>query len=515
MENTPDRNVGLPEAKGWRSPPNFAGVAMATLLVAAAVLAAYLLHPNLPASSIPLVLLLAVLVASVRHGFWVGIFASVLAFLAGNFFFVEPRFTFFVHDLADWLTLGVLLAAGATTGFLVGRLREERDTATLRARTLAALAKLTSDLSRAATPENVRTALVDNLAGLDRGQAVALNGDGGELKLTAKSDERVTLDYEDEVAAAQALRRGTADPVAPGWTGGRFAFRLLRNSATVIGFTERQAERPEIENTRHAMLEQAGLALEKLELETEARAAEAKAQREALRSALLTSLSHDLRTPLATILGGVSSLRELGDAMSPEARSDTLLAVEQEADRLARYVANLLHMTRLTTGLNLRAEWIDPSDTVRTAVERASGAYPDRRVEITLPAIIPVIHCDPVLLEQALFNVIDNAITASPTSFPVSVSLRVQEGLVSICVEDRGPGIAKEEQVHIFEPFFRGSQSGWEGSGLGLAIARGIMDAIGGTITVESPWDGLPGTRMTLSVPERSEKGGGPRDSDH
>ncbi len=238
-----------------------------------------------------------------------------------------------------------------------------------------------------------------------------------------------------------------------------------------------------------------------LALMQEAAQAKDKAQREELRAALLSSLSHDLRTPLATILGGISSLRELGDAMPKAARQDTLQAVEEEAERLSRYVSNLLQLTRLKAGIALRLEWVDGADVLRGAVARARRSAPARLIEVELADHLPLIHVDAVLLEQALFNLIENALKFSSPSDAVTVSLTADQEGICFAVTDSGPGIPIEEQAQVFEPFYRGAGQSEGGTGLGLAITRGIVQALGGQMAIVSPLAEARGTSMRILLP--------------
>lgn len=494
----------LPPATDWRTLPGGSRLLAAAIMVALAVGCGFLLRAELSPSSIPMLFLVAVLVASLRFGFWTGIFASILAFLAENFFFIEPYFTFHVTHVADWLTLVVLLAAGATTGFLVGRLSEEAEASRNRAFALEVMSQSASDLADCTTRGAALQTLVRHLARLEGGATVALAAQGEALAILASYPADLVLEAVDAATAERCLRRGSeAEPAAPGWAGGRFAFRPLRGVG-VVGHTltghDGAAEKQRRE-AREALIEQAALTLERLKLAQDAAQARESAEREALRSALLSSLSHDLKTPLATILGGVSSLRELGQAMPKQARADTLEAVEEEARRLSRYVANLLHMTRLKAGLELHADWIDPTDVAHAALSRARRAWPARALVLEAGADLPIIRSDSVLLEQALFNLIDNACKFSPEAERVLVHLDPKEDGISFSVQDRGPGIPAAEQAHVFDPFFRGEGRTQSGSGLGLAIVRGIVQALGGTAELESPSGGQPGTTMRLHLP--------------
>lgn len=226
-----------------------------------------------------------------------------------------------------------------------------------------------------------------------------------------------------------------------------------------------------------------------------------QAERESIRSALLSSLSHDLKTPLATILGSVTALRELASALPEAARNDLLAAIEEDARRLNAYVGDLLHMTRLQAGLDLRLDWVDPHDILDAAVARIRRAHPGRIIITPIDPDLPLIRTDTSLLEQALFNCIDNATGIAPEGTTITVALRQQKNALQFSVEDEGPGVPVDDQHRIFEPFQRGETGAANGTGLGLAITKGIVNALGGSLGVESPLTPKGGARFWLAFP--------------
>ena len=234
-------------------------------------------------------------------------------------------------------------------------------------------------------------------------------------------------------------------------------------------------------------------------------AARVRADQESLRSTLLLSLSHDLRTPLSTILGSVSSLRQLGSSLPDSARDDLLQATEEETRRLSRYVDDLLTMTRLNAGLQPRLDWVDPSDILNGAVTRARTAHPGSNISAMVESDVKLIHSDAALLEQALFNLLDNAAKFSPGGNPVTVRLQQDAARLAYIVEDHGIGIPSDQRLKVFDPLFRGSDSNVKGTGLGLAIVKGIAKLLGGTVELESPLDINGGTRFSLSLPTRGD----------
>ena len=270
--------------------------------------------------------------------------------------------------------------------------------------------------------------------------------------------------------------------------------------------------------TLQTFIEQAAVAIERIALVEQASKAATAAEGERLRAALLSSISHDLRTPLASIVGSVTSLRTLGDRMSVPDRADLLATIEEEASRLSRFVSNLLDMTRLEAGaIDIRRDWVDVRDAVASAVERARKAFPSRRIETALPDKLPLIRGDAALLEQVVFNLLDNAHKYSGNSSVVEIAVVAKPAEIVLTVSDSGIGIPAEALEKVFDKFYRvaGSDGRAPGTGLGLSICAGLVKGMGGTIKAESPIRGVLGTRITVSLPLESslvsgdEAGGG------
>lgn len=493
----------------WRTAPEPRALLGALAIVAAATLIAEAVSFAVNAASIALLFLVAVLVAGARFGFWGGIAAPPLAFLAYNFFFVPPFYTMRVAEGGDVLTLVMLLVTGAATGILAGRLRELARAHESRARTLEQLGTFNRELAVAATVAEIDATIVRHLAAVDGGSAVMLRRTEDGLNPTAAAPASLRLSPQDLDAAERALRRNLdEEPAASGWAGGAFAFRPLGAGRGVIGFAP-GAPQPRVpgyqEQLRRTIVDQGRLALEKVDLARDAESARTDAEREAMRAALLSSLSHDLKTPLATILGSISSLRAFDDSLPAAARADLLAAAEEETERLSRYVSNLLHLTRLKAGIDLRIDWVDVADVAHGAVARARRAHVGRALQLTSPPERKLIRADAVLLEQALFNLIDNAAKFSPADSTVAVEIAHADAAVSISVLDEGPGIPVAAQAEILEPFFRDAQRSNGGTGLGLAIARGIIAAMGGAVEIESPRSPRGGTALRIRLPAGAE----------
>ena len=288
----------------------------------------------------------------------------------------------------------------------------------------------------------------------------------------------------------------------------QYRFSPLRTSRGTVGVIGVKPGAEILTDDDHRMLEslfdQTAIALERILLVRDANEAQALAESERLRSALLSSLSHDLRTPLASILGAVTSLRSLGERMPKDTRDDLLAAIEEEAIRLSNFVANLLDMTRLESGaLDLKRDWVDLGDVVRAASARARKLWPDRNVTLAIASDVPLVRGDYGLLEQVIFNLLDNANKYSPMSEGVEIGLGAERGHAVLTVTDKGAGIPEQDLERIFAKFYRGGEGDGRraGTGLGLAIARGVVETMGGRIAAESPVADGRGTRLRISLP--------------
>jgi K+-sensing histidine kinase KdpD len=236
--------------------------------------------------------------------------------------------------------------------------------------------------------------------------------------------------------------------------------------------------------------------------EHEAEEAKLRASTEEMRSSLLSAVSHDLRTPLATITGAATTLRDGGASVDASQRAELLDMICEEADRLERLVRNLLDMTRLASGaLDVRREWVPLEEIVGSALERVEGKLAGRSVRTDLPVDLPLVSADPVLLEQVLVNLLENAAKHTPAATPLEIAARAVGAEIVLEVADRGPGLPPGDEARIFEKFFRGRQARVSGAGLGLAICRGVVDAHGGTLIAANRPGGGALFRVTLPRP--------------
>lgn len=474
--------------------------------VAVAMIVGDRLTTILPPAYVVSVFLVAVLAAAAMFGLWAGLLAAIGSFFVFDFFFVEPTFTFDVADPREVFALGVFLAAAVLTGGLAGRLRETADAARARADTLAMLRDFAERVSATSGSEEIRALVARHVAAAIAGTAIVVDPRAAPEAPCAAWPAPVDLDTDDRRLVDRLFAAGRPEPVASP----RFEFRPLVTTegiVAVVGLERDAAGATGFDRTPGlaALLDQAAVALERARFAEERATATASAEEERLRSALLSSISHDLRTPLATILGSVTSLRQLGDRMAPEDRADLLVAIEEETDRLSRLVADLLAMTRLEAGLDVLRDWIDVGDAVAAAADHLRRVHPDHPVRPILTAGVTTVRGEATLLEQVVFNLGANAAAASPPGAPIDLEVARDGDFVTVAITDRGRGLAAEEIRRLFGADTTDGDHPTAGSrgGLGLAIARRVVGAMGGTIAAESRSAAVPGTRVTLRLPLR------------
>jgi two-component system, OmpR family, sensor histidine kinase KdpD len=470
----------------------------------------YSFHGNwLKAPAISMFFLAAVLLCANRFGTGSALIASILSFLAYNFFFIEPRHTFTVASPHELLALTVFLLVAIITGGLSGRVREQSDAAGRRILQTQMLFDFSRKLSGTATLDDVLWAVASQTASAIKGETIVLLAENGELTIRAAFPPEDTMGASEWTAARWAFsHREPAGLRTTTLPNAHFVFRPLITPRGVVGVMGLRPGRAglsaEDERVVEALLDQTTVAIERTLLVADAARAEAAAESERLRSALLSSISHDLRTPLSAILGAVTSLRSLGDKMSGETRGDLLKAIEEETRRMSRFVTNLLDMTRIEgPNLDIRRDWVDLGDIIRAAADRARAAWPERATELTIAADLPLVQGDSALLEQVMFNLLDNANKYSPAGSATKIAAAKYGAEAVLDVSDEGQGIPSEALERVFDKFYRVKQDDGRaaGVGLGLAICRGIIAALGGTISATSPTESGRGTRITIRLP--------------
>jgi two-component system, OmpR family, sensor histidine kinase KdpD len=488
------------------------GVELAGALasVACAVAVGEALTQVLKLPNLSMIFLTAVLFSAVRFGTRAAVIASLASFFAYNFFFIEPIYTFTVAQPQELFALLIFLAVAVFTGSLTGRIRDQRETVIRNAQATQSLYEYSRKLSGASSADDVLWAAAAHLHATFGGRIVLLIAEGDDLQTRAAWPPDAQLD----AAALGAARWAQQKREAAGWGTGTlprvaYQFRPLvaaRGPIAVCGFEPRSPDEPltaEDERELTAILDQTAIALDRALLAREALNAATMQENEKVRDALLDSLSHDLRTPLSSIAGAATSLRSLGDKMSPSERLELLSSIEEETARLARFVANLLDMSRIEAGgLKVSRDLVSIADVVQGAVERSRKAFPGQPVRVSLAPGLPFVRGDDKLLEQVLFNLLDNAHKyAGDTG--ATIHARQDGGEIAVTVTDEGPGIKPGELERIFEKFYRGGRADGRkaGTGLGLSIARRLVEAMGGAIVAQSPAVRRRGTRIVVRLP--------------
>ncbi|MEA2988010.1 MAG: two-component system, OmpR family, sensor histidine kinase KdpD, partial [Alphaproteobacteria bacterium] len=483
----------------------------ATLIVGGALGAGKLLTGLTPIPNLSVIFLLAVLLTAVGFGIWPAIYASVLSFLTFNFFFIEPLHTFTVAEPYELLALLTFLVVAVVTSALAGRVREQAKVSASRMRAMRRLYEFTRRLSGLAELDAVAEGAASEIhASLGRPVVVML-AHNDDLDLTAAWPPEDALNAAAMTAARWAynhIEPAGADtatlPVIPWFF---VPLRIGDKTLGVVGVAKGKNALP-LDSEARALLdtlsEQTAAALDRASLTREMVSARTATETERVRNTLLASVSHDFRTPLSSILGAATSLIDYGDKLDRGATKDLLGQIKTEAEGLDGMVRNLLAITRIDAGaLELRLDWIDLREIIDRVVNaaRRRGALQD--FEVALPVDLPLVRADATLAEQAIGNIIANAIAHTTKETRVTVTADVATDRIALHVSDDGPGIATASLPRIFDKFMTAASgssdaAGRRGTGLGLAIAKGIMEAHGGSIAADSPVSGRRGTRMTM-----------------
>jgi two-component system sensor histidine kinase KdpD len=490
-----------PARGAWRG--HVASIGLVTL----AGLVAGLVDQFSQGANLAMIFLVSVLVSGMAFGLWPAVTAAAFAAMVYNFFFLEPRLSFVIGHAADVFTFVVFFAVAMTTGWLTGRIRDQAMAMSRRASAITALLAASRRLSASTKKDDTAQALAEQLAAATGGEAIVLLPRDGDIAPVAGSPSLKPLGLADQAAARWAWEHGEPAGAETGtlpnaaWT-----FRPLqgvRARSGVAGVEAHTLRGEESERFVASLLDQGAVALERAEFAADAADAEALRRSDKLRTALLNSVSHDLRTPLSTVLGSATTLLEYPDSLDEAVRNDLLTSIREEAERLNRYVGDLLDMTRLEGGgLDVRRDWIDVRDVLGAAADGVARRLGARHVTRDFPPDLPMVKADQALLEQALVNILENAIAYSPDESTIELAAYEDRNNVVLSIEDEGRGIPTAELERVFEKFRRMEESSdrGKGAGLGLAISKGFIEAMGGRIAAASPIHQGRGTRILISL---------------
>ena len=488
-----------------RSAPDYV---IAVAVVAAALALSLLVRPWLPLANLSLVFLLGVLWVSVRTSPLPALFAALLSALAYNFFLTEPNYSLRIRHTDELLTVGFFLLVGLIGGQVAARLRRQM----LALRAANEQARVLLDLGRrlAGLPDlvEVQRETVRVLSEHLRLAVVLLvpGEEGQPLVLAAHTEPAPNLREKIRAAADWAYKHRRPCGLQS-TTQAELDWRLLplgleEECFGVVGVS--YAGQPPPTSTELTALDgliaHATLAMARTRLADRLQQARLGEETERLRAALLSSVSHDLRTPLASMIGAASSLRALDQQLSAEDRDELLEAVLSEGERLDRYIQNLLDMTRLGHGtLKLERDWIGVDDILSAVLRRLRDALRGHRVIRDLEADLPLLYVHPALIEQALVNLLENAAKFSPADSEIVLTASREGDALKLTVSDQGSGIAEADRARIFDMFYTGRDGdrGKHGSGLGLTICNGMIGAHGGRVEV---LDGPGGRGSTFVV---------------
>jgi len=480
--------------------------------VAVALGIGLLIKQFIAVQSISLVFLTAVLAAAIGWGLWPSMFVAVLSMLAYNFFFLPPLYTFTIADPENVLALFFFLIVAVIVSNITARARSQIMTARSRAKTTAELYAFSRKVAGIGAIDDLLWATAFQISSMLNVRTVLLlpAQEGEGLDVASGYPPEDHLEAADMAAARWTWEHNrAAGRGADTLPGGKRLFLPLRTGSGPVGVigidrdTPGPLLTPDERRLLDALCDQAAVAIERISLAKGLDQARVLAETERLRAALLTSISHDLRTPLASILGTVSSLRSFPEKYGTTEREELLATLQEEAERLNRFVANLLDMTRLESGaIELKVELIDVAEIVGAALQRAGNVVAGHRVEVDIEAGLPMLRLDAVLFEQVLFNLLDNAAKYSPAGSRIDVRAKRDGEFVEIEIVDEGPGIPPADFERIFDKFYRvqAQDRRRAGTGLGLAICRGFVEALGGWIVARNRRD-RSGAVLTIRMP--------------
>ena len=506
--------VTLPRHAGIRPPRELpwrlyllAGVVVALCTVVGKLL-------TLDLSTTVMVYLLGVIAIALRGRRGPAVLASILSASALNFFFIPPLYTLELVNPLYWITVTVLAATGVIVSTLVVRVRHQADSARQRELRTVTLYSMSKDLAAVSTITQA-TELARQHVGrvLDCDVLVLLpDADGRITEGGQPTESPLRPPSEQDLAVAQWVLEhaqlaglGTDTLPATPWL---FVPLLASGSCLGVLGLRPHSQRPLAPDQIQLLTTLVALvagALERIKLSDQVRQTQVQVEAEKMRSALLSSVSHDLRTPLTGIIGAAGTLAESTDTLSPQVRGELLQTISDEAERVNRLVSNLLDMTRLESGqVTPSREWLPVEEAVGSAVQRYAKRLVGHAVKVNLPDDLPMLHADSVLMEQVLVNLLDNAAKYSPAPSEIDISASADATVIVVSVADRGPGVPHDQRKHIFEKFVRGQQATRKpGVGLGLAICRAIVAAHGGRIWVDDRPGG--GAVFSFSLPREAE----------
>jgi two-component system, OmpR family, sensor histidine kinase KdpD len=483
---------------------------MGLLFVAFALGLGELIQPIFGMGNADLVFLTAVVGVAVRYGLWPSLLASVAASLCYNFFFLPPVYTFTITDPTNVAAFLLFMLVAILISNFAARVRSQAVTAIGRARTTELLYAFSRKLAGTATLDDVLWATAYQIALMLKVRVVLLLPQNGVLAVMAGYPPEDELDQADLAAANWAWSNdrpaGRGSDTLPGAKRLFLPMRTGRGPIGVIGIDDDRTGpllTPDQGRLLDALVDQGALAIERVLLVEDMDRVKRSVESDRLRGALLTSISHDLKTPLASVLGAASTMRDLEPGLTDAQKRDLLATVIDESERLNRFIANLLDMTKLESGAIVpNTARHDVGEIIGSALHRASKILVHHKVSLQLAADMPMLELDAVLFEQVIFNLLDNAAKYAPADTTISIRSVRDGNAVVIQIMDEGTGIPPAELESVFEKFHRVEKRDHvrPGTGLGLAISRGFVEAMRGTISAANRTD-RSGAVLSIRLP--------------
>lgn len=484
---------------------------LSVAIVAACTGVASLMFSYFSLVDLAMVYLLGIMIIASRTSKWPSLLATLLIVASFDFFFVPPYHTFAVSHVSYFVTFVVMFVVAFVISRLTLQVREQANAARLRERRTAALYNLSKELVHERGIKNLSAIAIKHISEVFSSEVVVLLPDEKEkLSVSSTETETFALD-QSELSVAQwtfnhRQQAGRGTDTLPGAKA--LYLPLITSSRTVgvLGIMPKDSSGIFDQEQIHILesfANQTAMAIERALLSEETQAALLKAETETLRNLLLSSVSHDLRTPLAAITGAASILLQQGISLDRNSKQELITTIYEEAEHLNAIIRNILDMTRLESGaITVKKEWQSPEEIIGSVLNRFSEKLKDHPISTNLPSDLPLVPFDPLLIEQVLMNLLDNAVKYTPPGTPLDLYASIKGDNLQIELADRGPGITSGEEKRIFEKFVRGSVSRG-GIGLGLTICKAIIDAHGGRIWAENRPGGGAVFRFTLPIGEK------------
>jgi two-component system sensor histidine kinase KdpD len=493
-----------------RSPINWGLYLRAVIVVVVCAVLVSFMFPYFAPANIVMVFLVGIVLVAVRYGRGPSILASLLSVVAFDFFFIPPHLTFAVSDTQYLITFGVMLLVGLTISNMTARIKEQAEIARERERRTASLYSMSREFANNSSADALADAAIDHIHDVFDSQVILfLPGADGELQTYGSDAAKQKLNEQERGVMRwvydHGQEAGVGTQTLPGSDGFYLPLQTPQGKIGVIGIypPTHGAHRVFSPDQLH-LLEiygnQTALAIERARLSEQTERAQVQIETERMRNSLLSSVSHDLRTPLAAITGAVSGVLENDKQLDSHSKELIQIAYE-EAARLNRLVGNLLDMTRLESGsVVVDKEWQPLEEVIGTTILRLDSILQDHPLKTHIPDDLPLVPIDSILIEQVLVNLLENAVKYTPPESPIDLSASAEDGEVVVEVADRGPGLKPGDETRIFEKFYRVRPTTTGGVGLGLAICRAIVEAHGGRIWVVNRSGGGAAFRFTLPL---------------